>query len=90
VRAEQRGGAVCVEVVDQGIGIPPEALPQLFSRFYRAANAEAQHISGLGVGLYVVQEIVRLHEGQVMVESQEGVGSTFTVVIPLLSMPDDG
>jgi signal transduction histidine kinase len=70
-------------VADQGIGIPEEALPQLFARFYRAENVQAQHISGMGVGLYVVKEIVDLHHGQLEVASQEDVGSTFTICLPL-------
>jgi signal transduction histidine kinase len=72
-----------IEVTEQGIGIPQTALPQLFQRFYRAANAEAQHITGMGIGLYVVKEIVELHGGTVAVESIEGSGSTFSVCLPL-------
>jgi signal transduction histidine kinase/CheY-like chemotaxis protein len=73
-----------VAVTDSGIGIPPEALPQLFQRFYRAPNVDPQHISGLGVGLYVVKEIVELHGGNAAVNSEVGAGSTFTLSIPLL------
>jgi PAS domain S-box-containing protein len=83
VRAEQRGSMACVQVTDQGIGIPQEALPQLFQRFYRAPNADAQHISGMGVGLHVVNEIVALHGGVIEVTSAEEQGSTFTVCFPL-------
>ena len=83
VWVERRGSLACVAVRDQGIGIPADALPYLFERFYRAANADHQHISGLGVGLYVVKEVVTLHAGSVAVESAEGVGSTFTVCLPL-------
>jgi len=83
VRAEQRGSMACVQVTDQGIGIPQEALPQLFQRFYRAPNADAQHISGMGVGLHVVSEIVALHGGVIEVTSVEGQGSCFTVCFPL-------
>ena len=72
-----------VAVIDHGIGIPSEALPQLFARFYRAPNVDPQHISGLGVGLYVVKEIVELHGGLVEVVSEVGAGSTFTLVLPL-------
>jgi signal transduction histidine kinase/DNA-binding response OmpR family regulator len=77
-----------VAVTDTGIGIPPDALPQLFERFYRAPNVDPQHISGLGVGLYVVKEIVELHGGSVDVRSEVGVGSTFTLSIPLLAHPE--
>lgn len=70
-------------ITDQGIGIPQAAQARLFERFYRASNIDPQQISGLGIGLYVVQEIVALHGGTVMVESREGQGSTFMVSLPL-------
>ncbi len=71
-------------VTDKGIGIPDEAIPQLFGRFYRAINATTPRISGLGLGLYIVREIVTLHGGTVSVQSIENQGSTFTVELPLL------
>jgi len=83
VSVEERNQYACVMVADQGIGIPQDALPRLFARFYRADNVQAQHISGMGVGLYVVKEIVDLHNGLLEVDSQEAVGSTFTICLPL-------
>ncbi|HZB95435.1 MAG TPA: PAS domain-containing sensor histidine kinase [Herpetosiphonaceae bacterium] len=83
VAVDECGSHVCVEVHDQGIGIPQEALPHLFERFYRAANAQEGRVGGIGIGLYVVKEIVELHGGHVTVESTEGQGSTFTVYLPL-------
>jgi signal transduction histidine kinase len=80
-------GQALVAVTDHGIGIPEEAIPRLFTRFYRAPNVDPQHISGLGVGLYVVREIVELHGGAVEVESRVGAGSTFTLALPLLEEP---
>ncbi|MBV9789293.1 MAG: ATP-binding protein, partial [Chloroflexi bacterium] len=74
---------ICIEITDSGIGIPPESLPFVFRRFYRAENVEQTQISGVGVGLYVAKEIVTLHGGQINVESTEGVGSTFHVCLPL-------
>jgi signal transduction histidine kinase/DNA-binding response OmpR family regulator len=59
-------------VSDQGVGIPADSIPQLFNRFYRASNVEGSPISGMGVGLYVVKEIVTLHGGSIDVESVEG------------------
>jgi PAS domain S-box-containing protein len=82
-RVFQRADKAVLEVEDEGIGIPPASLPRLFDRFYRASNVDAQHISGLGIGLYIVKEIVRLHRGAVSVRSREHQGSTFTVVLPL-------
>jgi signal transduction histidine kinase len=83
VRVERRSGQAAVVVADRGIGIPAAALPRLFTRFYRAPNAEIQQIGGMGVGLYVVKEIVTLHGGEIAVESVEGQGSTFTILLPL-------
>ena len=65
-------------------------MPQLFRRFYRAPNADPRHISGMGIGLYVVKEIVELHGGTMQVESQEGVGSTFKICLPLLVDQPEG
>jgi PAS domain S-box-containing protein len=86
IRLERSAAAVQVAVEDQGIGIPPEAMPHLFEQFYRAPNAKAGAATGLGIGLYVVREIVGLHGGVVEVSSEEGRGSTFTVTLPL---PED-
>lgn len=86
VVVRQHAGQVRVAVQDRGIGIPQAALPSLFERFYRADNVDSSRISGLGIGLFVVKQIVELHGGEVMVESVEGEGSTFTVSLPL----DDG
>jgi signal transduction histidine kinase len=83
VRVARLQHEVCVEVIDQGIGIPADELPHLFQRFYRAANTGAYQISGIGIGLYVVREIVELHGGSVMAKSVEGQGSVFTVRLPV-------
>jgi PAS domain S-box-containing protein len=82
VQVERRDDKVCLVVRDQGIGIPASAYPYLFQRFFRAANADQHHISGLGVGLYVVKKIVSLHGGTVTVTSTEGSGSIFTILLP--------
>jgi signal transduction histidine kinase len=83
VALHHQDDSVCMSVTDRGMGIPQEALPLLFQRFYRAENADAHQINGMGIGLYVVKEIVSNHGGTVEVTSTEGVGSTFTVHLPL-------
>jgi signal transduction histidine kinase/FixJ family two-component response regulator len=83
VRVEQRETCVCAIIEDDGIGIPASSMPQLFTRFYRADNVNPQNISGMGIGLFVVKEIMTLHGGTVAVTSQEGQGSTFTICLPL-------
>ncbi len=83
VRAGRGGEMVHIAVSDEGIGIPNEALPHIFERFYRADNADTSKIAGMGIGLYVVQQVIALHGGQVEVASAEAVGSTFTIALPL-------
>ena len=87
VRVGQSGDAARMEVIDRGVGIPPEALPHLFDRFYRVAGA-AERAQGLGLGLYITRRIVEAHGGRIGVESAPGRGSTFTVSLPLASEPD--
>ena len=72
-----------VVVTDHGLGIAAEALPHLFERFYRAPEVRSEHISGLGIGLYIVREIVTLHGGDVSVASEQGARTTLTVRLPL-------
>jgi signal transduction histidine kinase len=88
VQVTRNESIACVSVTDQGIGIPQAAQARLFSRFYRASNVNPQNISGMGIGLYVVKEIVNLHGGTVRVTSQEGQGSTFTICLPLNATTD--
>jgi signal transduction histidine kinase len=82
VCVEHQGGHVALIVRDQGIGIPAAAQAELFQRFYRAENATAAKIKGMGVGLYVVNEIVTLLGGTVEVSSVEGAGAAFTMRFP--------
>jgi PAS domain S-box-containing protein len=82
IRVEAGAGQVRLTVADQGIGIPQAELPRLFERYYRAPNAGLARIPGMGIGLYVVREIVELHGGSVTAASVEGQGSTFTVTLP--------
>ena len=84
VQVERANRTVRIAISDQGIGIPQAELPRLFQRFYRASNVDERQISGLGVGLYLVKELVTLHRGTVEVMSKEGHGSTFIITLPLL------
>ncbi len=72
-----------VAVADTGMGIPQEELPHIFERFFRGEKPRLMQISGTGLGLAIVHEIVQLHGGRVTVESEEGVGTTFTIWLPL-------
>jgi heavy metal sensor kinase len=72
-----------LEVVDNGIGIPAVALPQLFQRFFRVDGARTREVGGAGLGLAIVKSICIAHGGQVEVKSTEGQGSSFKVELPL-------
>ena len=74
---------VTVSVRDYGIGIPSADQPRIFERFYRVLDAGEKKVSGLGMGLYIVHEIVQQHSGQVWLESIEGEGSVFYVSFPI-------
>src|SRR5258705_5053964 len=75
--------AVELQVRDTGVGIPEEHRERVFERFHRVEGTQARTFEGTGIGLAFVQELVRLHGGDVRVESALGQGSTFTVTIPL-------
>jgi two-component system, OmpR family, sensor kinase len=77
---------VLLSVTDQGIGIPPEGLETIFQRYGRASSAS--NISGLGLGLYISQQIALAHGGIITVKSELGVGSTFTLHLPLKEKKD--
>lgn len=69
---------------DNGAGIAKEHLNRLFDRFYRVDHSRTQEIEGTGLGLSIVHQVVKLHDGNVHIESEEGVGTTFTVTLPKL------
>jgi two-component system phosphate regulon sensor histidine kinase PhoR len=83
VEARVAGGSLLVEVSDQGYGISANALPHIFEKFYRVPSVEDTAVPGTGLGLALVREIVELHGGRVIVQSDPGVGSTFSVRVPL-------
>jgi PAS domain S-box-containing protein len=73
---------VVLQVHDTGIGIPAAELPHLFERFHRVKEAQGRSIEGSGIGLSLVQELVKLHQGTIAVASVEGEGTCFTIAIP--------
>ncbi|HVR26084.1 MAG TPA: sigma 54-interacting transcriptional regulator [Candidatus Polarisedimenticolia bacterium] len=76
------GRSAEVTVRDTGSGIPPEELSHLFERFHRVVGARGRSIEGSGIGLALVQELIKLHGGTIRVTSEVGQGSAFTVAIP--------
>ena len=82
ITMEDRGARFYVSVSDQGLGIPTDALPKIFEKFYRVDSPAVKKIGGTGIGLSIVKYIVELHGGGLTVESEEGRGSKFTFFIP--------
>jgi two-component system sensor histidine kinase SenX3 len=82
VEVTRRAESVTIAVSDLGIGIPAGERRAIFDRFHRGAEARSRGIAGTGIGLAMVDHIVRAHRGRVEVESEVGHGSTFTIGIP--------
>ncbi len=81
VRAVSDGREIRIVVADEGVGIPPEDIPRLFDKFFRASTSSG--IAGTGIGLYLADQLVRLHNGRIEVRSEVGRGSIFSVHLPL-------
>ena len=79
----RQGHEALMTVTDNGPGIPKENLPHIFDRFYRVDKARSREKGGTGLGLSIVHQLVLLHGGAIRVESEEGIGSTFIVELPL-------
>ncbi|HEX2922635.1 MAG TPA: ATP-binding protein, partial [Chloroflexota bacterium] len=83
VAARRSYGVVRLSVSDHGIGIPPELQEKVFERHFRTQDAKQVRVDGMGIGLYLVRQIVEAHSGKVWVESVPGQGSTFIVELPV-------
>jgi PAS domain S-box-containing protein len=83
IRVKAVGNQIVGQVADTGVGIAPADIPYVFDKFFRAKHPYMQEISGTGLGLSLVKSIVEKHGGQIWAESELGVGSTFTLTLPL-------
>jgi signal transduction histidine kinase len=83
VAVARQGDVVEVAVTDRGAGIPAAELPKLFAKFSRVDSAAAKQAMGTGLGLYICRSLVEAHGGRIRVESEEGVGTTFTYEVPI-------
>ncbi len=81
VTARQLDGQMEISVIDRGVGIDPEDIHHMFQRYYRAKGA--RKTEGLGLGLYITRMLVEAHGGRIWVESELGVGSTFSFTLPV-------
>jgi signal transduction histidine kinase len=84
VSAQENDKLVVIRVEDTGIGISREDIPRIFTRFYRCDRSRSR--PGVGLGLSLVQAIVRAHRGEISVSSAPNVGTTFTVTLPSASL----
>jgi signal transduction histidine kinase len=82
LRAYSASGRICFEVTDNGIGLSPREQKKVFRRFYQVDRHLARQAGGVGLGLSIVEFIVKAHGGKIQVNSQPGTGSTFTVSLP--------
>ncbi|MFN6464671.1 MAG: HAMP domain-containing sensor histidine kinase [Nostoc sp. DedVER02] len=83
IRVGTEASLLSIAVIDTGIGIAPENLPHLFERFWRADQSRDRHSGGTGIGLTISRRLIELQGGQIQVESELGVGSTFRFFLPL-------
>ena len=83
VNTEVIGDVVEIQVIDQGIGIAESDIDRIFERFYRVDPARSRQTGGTGLGLAIVKHIVRIHGGDIQVWSSKGIGSTFSIKLPL-------
>jgi len=88
IRLRRKGDQVGVEILDQGIGIQPEALPHIFERFYHMDKSGGQLFEGLGLGLAITKQVIEQHKGHLDVVSAPGKGSTFLMWLNI--HPEDG
>ncbi|MBQ3871464.1 MAG: HAMP domain-containing histidine kinase, partial [Clostridia bacterium] len=82
VGTKEENGEIVFFIDDDGEGIPEAEQEKIFERFYRVSKSRARETGGSGLGLYIVQTIVRLHGGRITLESAEGEGSTFYIHLP--------
>ncbi len=90
VTVRRDGGEAVLEVEDTGIGIAPDDLKHVFKRFWRGDRSRSRATGGAGIGLAIVRELVRAHDGRIDVESVPGRGSIFRVFLPVAGLHKNG
>ncbi|MBU4376039.1 MAG: HAMP domain-containing histidine kinase, partial [Candidatus Omnitrophica bacterium] len=84
IAAKKENGKVSISISDTGIGIGKEDIPKIFDRFFHGDSTMQRVKSGVGLGLSIVQSIVKIHNGNIKVTSIPHKGSSFTVTLPLI------
>lgn len=90
IRVYEADNQIAIDVKDEGLGIPEDAIPFLFQQFYRVDNSDRRKIGGTGLGLAIVHEIVKAHDGDITVRSLYGKGSLFTTKFPKVKINSIG
>ena len=88
ISTRESSGKASIEVVDTGIGIPAEAVPRVFDRFFRVDKARSRAMGGSGLGLSIARTIFIAHGGDITCTSEPGVGSMFVISLPAVASPD--
>ena len=88
VRTDADHQSFTIEIMDTGVGIPPESINRVFERFYRVDKSRSREMGGTGLGLSISKSVVLQHHGSISVESKEGEGTTFYVILPLSYIPE--
>jgi signal transduction histidine kinase len=89
VRVKRTNGFVDLAVIDKGIGIPASEQPKIFDKFYRGSEPSVRRVRGSGIGLAITKHVAEMHGGEVLVDSEPGRGSMFTLRIPIRLALDD-
>ncbi|MES2060038.1 MAG: ATP-binding protein [Patescibacteria group bacterium] len=84
IKMEIRSGRALIDVIDEGIGVPKDELPNITKGFFRATNAKAESVNGTGLGLHLCVRIVESFNGKIRVRSEEGIGTVVSIELPLL------
>ncbi len=88
VSLQVQGQEACLQIADEGIGIPPEALPRVFDPFYQVDGGTTRKFGGMGIGLAAVKRVVEAHQGRIEIESEVGRGTRVTIRIPMVVPPN--
>ena len=89
INSKRHGTEVAIQIEDDGIGMSAEHLQHIFERFYRVDKARSRETGGTGLGLHIVRRIALMHGGRVEVESEEGRGSKFTLILPIVQVHEE-
>jgi two-component system phosphate regulon sensor histidine kinase PhoR len=89
IRIQKNNGYVDLSVTDNGVGIPESEQQKIFDKFFRGSDPSVRRVRGSGIGLAITKHVAELHKGEILVKSEPGQGSTFTLRIPIRTVEDN-